>query len=204
MKRFISTVAVLAVLVMSGQAFANGSIHHNTFGGDGGNGGNASADSNNTNVNVNTQGQHQGQSQTGINVQGQKQSADNKGNSQSVNIAGPNSLPMNTGVAVAPGLTSVGTFACLGSWSVALGGPGAAVGGGSTKRDPGCEHARDASILMGWYFSTGHEQFRDAAIRLLAMNEDTHDALFPAAKAIKAAKKAQPAPAASVPSVQTN
>lgn len=104
---------------------------------------------------------------------------------QSLKIEAPKGLPMNTGVAVAPGLTSVGTFACLGSWSVGIAGPGAGISGGSTKVDKGCEHARDASILMGWAFQLhsigaidAANTFVNAAVKLLTMNADTYKAVY--------------------------
>lgn len=117
-------------------------------------------------TNVNSQGQQQGQSQYQGQGQGQYQGQNNKQTispSQDVKIKAE---PLIPGSAPSPGLTSVGTYACLGSISFGLSGPLAGASFGITKVDKGCEHARDAVILMQW-------GYKEAALKLLTMNEDT-------------------------------
>lgn len=124
----------------------------------------ATAVNNITNVNSQSQSSHQSQYQS--QGQGQEQSLNNKQQispSQDVKIKAE---PLIPGSAPSPGLTSVGTYACLGSISFGLSGPLAGASFGITKVDKGCEHARDAVILMQW-------GYKEAALKLLTMNEDT-------------------------------
>jgi hypothetical protein len=119
-----------------------------------------------TNINSQSQGQKQGQSQYQGQGQLQGQAQNNKQTispSQDVHIKAE---PLIPGSAPSPGLTSVGTYACLGSISFGLSGPLAGASFGITKVDKGCEHARDAVILMQW-------GYKEAALKLLTMNEDT-------------------------------
>jgi hypothetical protein len=179
LKRIIGTMLALVLVAVSAPAFADNIHIGNTTtnqGGQGGAGGSAaaaaSASSTNVNTNINTQGQQQGQGQGQQQGQiqgqgqGQKQEANNDGNRQDVKFE----APLIPGFAAAPGLTSVGTYACLGSLSFGLSGPMAGASFGITKVDKGCEHARDAVILMGWGYPT-------AALILLSQNEDTAAAL---------------------------
>jgi hypothetical protein len=125
----------------------------------------ATAVNNITNVNSQSQSSHQSQYQS--QGQGQEQSLNNKQQispSQDVHIKAE---PLIPGSAPSPGLTSVGTYACLGSVSFGLSGPLAGASFGITKVDKGCEHARDAVILMQW-------GYKEAALKLLTMNEDTY------------------------------
>lgn len=142
-------------------------------------------------TNVNSQGQQQGQSQYQGQGQGQYQGQNNKQTispSQDVKIKAE---PLIPGSAPSPGLTSVGTYACLGSISFGLSGPLAGASFGITKVDKGCEHARDAVILMQW-------GYKEAALKLLTMNEDTALAVNGPATV----KTSAVAPAGAVPLAQ--
>lgn len=139
------------------------------------------------------QGQAQGQEQGQGQLQGQKQNANNDGNHQSVKFESS----LIPGVAVAPGLSSVGTYACLGSVSFGLSGPMAGASFGITKVDKGCEHARDAVIVMGWGYPV-------AAMILLSKNSDTADALMRDPKAQALLKTATGPVDTTIPDLKLN
>lgn len=172
-------VITLAVACTATPAFAqqiNGpKAHHNTntqiggAGGAGGAGGSSTSVNVNTNTNRQQQGQAQGQKQGQLQGQCQKQSADNKGNKQSVKFESQ----LIPGVAVAPGLTSGGTQVCLGSFSVGVSGPMAGVAFGKTVIDKGCEDRQNAILLYNMGF--GHE-----ALHLLINGNERVRSLFTA------------------------
>jgi hypothetical protein len=208
MRRFSLLAVLLMVIGFAAPAWAqnsNGSfspgVTQNSAtggaggqGGQGGAGGSAIQGQNQGQQQGQQQGQAQGQDQGQGQLQGQKQSADNKGNEQNVKFESS----LIPGVAVAPGLTSVGTYACLGSLSFGLSGPMAGASFGITKKDLGCEHARDAVILMGW----GYPQ---AAMILLGMNEDTAKALARDTKAQALLKTTAVTPAdTTIPDLKLN
>lgn len=182
-KMFTLTLAVLVALVFAGPAMATILGPENV----------------NTNTNVNTPVNTNTNVNTNVNtptaisgsvsgaVSGSKSEADSKSKSSasSSNDGVKFEAPIIPGFAAAPGLTSVGTYACLGSLSFGLSGPMAGASFGITKIDKGCEHARDAVILMGWGYPT-------AALILLSKNDDT-------AAALKQDPKAQTMLKSSVP-----
>lgn len=144
-------------------------------GGAGGEGGSAtaSATASSTNVNVNSQSQEQGQGQyQGQSYEGQQ--------STSVNVK--TDVPRQAPPAV-PAALSVSSLTCYGSWSIAASTPFGGVGAGFPTKDADCERSRNAMILVNL-------GLRDAALALLAQNEDT-------AKALRAAKVSYPVEAAA-------
>ena len=112
------------------------------------------------------QGQKQGQGQGQSQAATQSQSADNAGNHQTTKFEAPTPV----GLAIAPGLTAGGTGVCLGSVSIGASGPFAGLSFGITKVDKGCERRSGAVIL--WQMG-----FRDAAVRLLANDDEIRKAL---------------------------
>lgn len=193
MKRFFATLA--AVVLLTSPAFAGdviktgpGSQHHilNIDGGDGGNANvriknknkntnlnfnkntNKNYNSNrnyNTNVNVNKNSnrQHQGQYQG----QGQGQAQSTKNANNSTLVVGGDDYPAST--ATAPALTS-GPQTCMGSTSIGGQGMSFGVSIGTTWRDSDCVRRLNANALV----QLGH---KDAALALLAQNDDVADAL---------------------------
>jgi hypothetical protein len=216
MRKFVAAIAaIVLVMGVAGSAMANGLGNDNPAGnttitnnntangGQGGAGGSATSHNTNTNVNsntnvntnVNTQGQQQGQAQGQKQNQrqfqgqgqGQSQDASNQGVSQTTKFEAP-MIPAAIG---APGLAAVGSYGCLGSFSIGLAGPMAGATFGKTVVDKGCEHARDAVVL--WSFG-----FRQAAVELLGMNEDTRAALVRAGVLAPLAKSKDAEPTAVV------
>lgn len=163
----------------------------------------ATAVNNITNVNSQSQSSHQSQYQSQGQVQGQGQNNDQQiSPSQNVKIKAEPLIPSST---AAPGLTSVGTYACLGSLSFALNGPLAGAGFGLTKQDIPCNHARDASLLITWAAQFNRPELLQAGLELIAMNEDTGKVLAKVG-AVKTAASEVPvvaqAPAGAVPLAQ--
>lgn len=134
----------------------------------------------NTNVGVNEQGQAQRQRQA--QGQGQVQGQNNgqvisPDQSQSVSIDARTSFERYAPPVAAPALTSAGTGVCLGSVSIGLSGPMAGASFGITKVDKGCERRSGAALL----YQMG---YRDAALRLLMLDSEVHDAVLGVAKPV--------------------
>lgn len=180
MKKVLVAVAVVGLMVSPAVADSVhiGNTTNNTTNNQGGQGGaggigvggNASA-TGGTHVQTNTQVNSQTSVNTNVNTlgQGQRQSANNEGNSQKTNIKVESQ--MIPGVAVAPGLTSGGSQVCLGSFSVGLSGPMAGVAFGKTTIDKGCEDRQHAILL----FNMGYAK---EALELLKAGNDRVRVLF--------------------------
>lgn len=126
------------------------------------------------NTQVNTQVTSQGQQQT---YEGQ----------QSTSVEVRTDVPRQAPPAV-PAALSVSSLTCYGSWSIAASTPFGGVGAGFPTKDADCERSRNAMILVNL-------GLRDAALALLAQNEDT-------ARALKAAKVSYPVEAAAAPAAK--
>lgn len=171
MRSFIMGVVVLGVTSLAGVAFADSS--HECQGNSCNGGGTTTSQSSSAAISVSDAKAKATGIGVGVGVgQGGAASASYEGyvgQSQSVNVEGTHFDRYAPPVA-APGLTSAGTGVCLGSVSIGLSGPMAGASFGITKVDKGCERRSGAALL----YQMG---YRDAAIRLLMLDPEVHDAI---------------------------
>lgn len=193
MRKVWAAIAVTAVVMLAwgGFAYAAGGEGNNTGcngqgnpnspcqqvnnggnggnGGQGGSGGTAKSKANATAVSVSGSTAQSNASANGV------YTGSYVGGDTSVKVDGTSFERYAPG-ASAPALTSAGTGVCLGSVSVGLSGPMAGASFGITKVDKGCERRSGAALL----YQMG---FKQAAVHLLAMDDDVYEALVRAGNA---------------------
>lgn len=151
-------------------------VNNGGAGGAGGAGGSAAATATatavSTAVSVSSASAHQRQDQQ----QGQYQGQSYQGE-QTTNVHVSTDVPRQAPPAV-PAALAVSSLTCYGSWSIAASTPFGGVGAGFPTKDADCERSRNALILVNL-------GLRDAALALLAQNEET-------AKALRVAKVSYP------------